>query len=150
MKPCVWKSGRLGSLARSFSLLFIFAVIVCFFILPYYLLSYLLSVEEANSLAVAKKAWKFEQSPSYLSLGYSGVVLYSFWMLILYGQLFILITTDHRCFLSKKNLPGYLLTFLSFCPWFPFFSFHLLLWYDPRHTVIREHVECILWRSTFS
>ena len=39
---------------------------------------------------------------------------------------FVLITTDHCYFLPKKNLPGYLLTFLSFCPCFAFSSFHLV------------------------
>ena len=57
------------------------------------------------------------------------VILRNFLMLILCDQLFILITTVHRCFLFKKNLPGY----WPFCPCFAFSSFHLLvlqlLWY---------------------
>ena len=61
------------------------------------------------------------------------VILYSFLMLILSDQLFVLITTVHRCFLSKKNLPGY----WPFCPCFAFSSFLFTcsyLWYAPRHT----------------
>ena len=47
------------------------------------------------------------------------VTFYSFLMLILCDQLSILITTVHRCFLSKKTLPGY----WPFCLCLAFSSF---------------------------
>ena len=114
---------------------------MCIFYSSYFFLSFLqrcnslLSLQEMNPLAVAKKAWK---SPSYCYSAFdSGVISgisYRFLMLILCDQLFILITTVHHCFLSKKNLvslPGH----WPFCPCFAFSSFHLLLWYvPPRHT----------------
>ena len=63
----------------------------------------------SRQLAVAKSL-KIRAIPIFFATGFdSGVVfvtLYSFLMLILCDQLLILITTFHRCFLSKENLPG--------------------------------------------
>ena len=67
-------------------------------------------------------------------IGVIFVTLYSFLMLILWDQLFIFITTVHCYFLSKKNLPGY----WPFCPSLAFSSFHLFLWYAPRHMHARH------------
>ena len=127
-------SGKVEGYSRSFSPCF-----YLYFILPYFFLSFfrrcnwLLSFQESNSLAVAKKSLKIRAIPILFATGFNSgvifVILYSFLMLVLCDQLFILITTAHRCFLSKKNLPGY----WPFWPCFAFFfsapSFHLLLWY---------------------
>ena len=58
-------------------------------------------------------------------IGVIFATLYSFLMLILCDQLFIFITTVHRCFLPKKYLRGY----WPFCPCFAFSSFRRILFF---------------------
>ena len=99
--------------------LFIFAVIVYFL---FYRISSCLFFGDATdcflcrrrTLLLLLKKPENPSSPHLIATGFDGgvilVILYSFLMLILCDQLFILITTVHRCFLFRKT---YLATDLS-------------------------------------
>ena len=134
--------------------LFIFAVIVYFL---FYCISSCLFFGDATDCFPCRRRTlslllKKPENPSYPHLichsGFNSgaifVILYSFLMLILCDQLFILITTVHRCFLSKKNLanlPGY----WPICPCLAFSYFHLLLWYaPPRHTHAQHFAQVVI------
>ena len=104
----------------------VFIYICCncvFFIILYFFLSccprwnWLLSLQEAKHSCCCLKILKIRAIPILFATGFNSgaifVILYSFLMLILCDQLFILITTVHCCFLSNENLPGY---WRFFCP----------------------------------
>ena len=102
------------------------------------LIAFLAGKIASHQLAVAKSL-KILAIPIFFATGFdSGVVfvtLYSFLMLILCDQLLILITTFHRCFLSKENLPGN----WPFCPYFVFSSFPPPLSYTPPVHANAQH-----------
>ena len=125
-------------------MLFIFAVIVYF--LFYRIFSSLFFGDSTDCFPCRRRTLllllKKPENPSNNHLIYqsgldSGVIsvtLYSFLMLILCDQLFILITYCPSLF-SVWEKPNWLLTFLSIYLFMPCLSsFHMLLWYAPRHT----------------